>query len=370
MADIDMIGVDWVPIRTFVGKFDGNGYVIRNLTINQPDIENVGLFGHNNGLIRNVELLDATVIGRNITGSLVGFNSGIVENSKVTGNSRVEGTVNVGGLVGYVEWGGIVRKSYSTADVQGTRCVGGLVGIHITGIIEQCYAIGNVSAVSDSGGLIGQLYISNAIVRNSFATGNVSGTNSGGLSGSTWFSGTRIENSYSLSNNPNGLNSGSPVIVNSYFDKDLSVSSKVQGRTTEAMHNQTTYVDWDFDTIWVIEDGYYPYLKGLPNPYKVIIGEDDEEEEEEEELLLSDCEAKEVDDTADTEADTDVEMDTDDEDDAEEMGTETDDDAATEDTNVEVDSNSDEGTPGKEPEWETGPDVDIFNEADDYIDAA
>jgi hypothetical protein len=38
-------GAGWAPIETFSGTFDGNGFQIRNLTMNRPEHWVVGLFG-------------------------------------------------------------------------------------------------------------------------------------------------------------------------------------------------------------------------------------------------------------------------------------------------------------------------------------
>ncbi len=41
---------EWTPIGTeehaFCGTFDGNGFVIRGVTIDDPDLQNCGLFGY------------------------------------------------------------------------------------------------------------------------------------------------------------------------------------------------------------------------------------------------------------------------------------------------------------------------------------
>lgn len=50
MDDISLSGIDWKPIGDasdqFTGTFDGNGFTISNLTINNNTLEYVGLFGY------------------------------------------------------------------------------------------------------------------------------------------------------------------------------------------------------------------------------------------------------------------------------------------------------------------------------------
>lgn len=72
--ETNLTGVEWKPVGTntapFYGIFDGNGHTIKNLNINLPNQDQVGLFGYNKGTVRNLVLLDVQVKGRNNTGDL------------------------------------------------------------------------------------------------------------------------------------------------------------------------------------------------------------------------------------------------------------------------------------------------------------
>ena len=76
MNDIDLSSYDnWDPIgdtsNRFNGIFDGNGYVIKNLTINRPTEDNVGLFGYTvSANIQNVGLENVEVTGKEYVGGL------------------------------------------------------------------------------------------------------------------------------------------------------------------------------------------------------------------------------------------------------------------------------------------------------------
>lgn len=92
-ADIDLAGMEWVPIGAFVpsgegeeemevpdpayaftGTFDGNGYTISNLSINQPKGYALGLFGCiAETEIGNFTLENATVTGTTMVGDVVGY---------------------------------------------------------------------------------------------------------------------------------------------------------------------------------------------------------------------------------------------------------------------------------------------------------
>jgi len=80
-------GKGWEPIGTsddpFTGSFNGLGYEIRDLFINRPDENYVGLFGlvDGEGVMENVVAVNATVTGKQHVGCLVGINGGTVTNS-------------------------------------------------------------------------------------------------------------------------------------------------------------------------------------------------------------------------------------------------------------------------------------------------
>jgi hypothetical protein len=96
MSDLDLSGIEWIPIGTsalpFIGKLDGSGYTISNLTINLPSGINVGLFGVNNGRIQNVHLENTNVTGSSNVGAIAGRNTGFIVNSTVTEGLTIFGT--------------------------------------------------------------------------------------------------------------------------------------------------------------------------------------------------------------------------------------------------------------------------------------
>jgi len=166
---------------SFAGHFNGNGYVVRNLTCTTTEvIEYIGLFGFvRDSEIRSlgVENVSIQVVG-NLVGGLAGYNDGgIITDCYVTGT--VIGTGYVGGLVGYNS-GGPITDSYATSTVIGTGYVGGLVGCNY-GPITDCYATGTVSGNDYVGGLAGY---NHGIIEASTASGIVNGsTFIGGLVG-------------------------------------------------------------------------------------------------------------------------------------------------------------------------------------------
>ncbi len=146
-------GLGFPPIANytspFIGKYDGNNFVISNLYINRPTETGVGLFGGTGtGVeIKNLGVTNVNIIGGTAVGGVVGDHRyGIVSESYSTGG--VSGVENVGGLVGYIYGTGSVSKSYSTANVNGSALIGGLVGYLDEGTVNNSYSKGNVSGSS------------------------------------------------------------------------------------------------------------------------------------------------------------------------------------------------------------------------------
>jgi filamentous hemagglutinin family protein len=177
------VGVAYAPF--FSGQFDGLGHTITGLTINRPSSEYVGLFGQNNGQVRNVGMVADAFSGTYAVGGLVGLNHGTVSNSYSTG--AVSGVTGVGGLplpqyagglVGYNY--GTVSNSHSTGAVNGTYYVGGLAGYN-TGTVSNSHSTGIVIGYNSVGGLVGY---NTGTVSNSYSAGTVDGSYGvGGLAG-------------------------------------------------------------------------------------------------------------------------------------------------------------------------------------------
>ncbi len=102
IADIDLSGIIWAtaPILFFNGTFDGRGHMISNLTVEGGSY--LGLFGKivSDGVVTNLTIKDASVIGYDYIGALAGQSFGRITNCHVTGS--VAGESYIGGLVGLV----------------------------------------------------------------------------------------------------------------------------------------------------------------------------------------------------------------------------------------------------------------------------
>ena len=79
-SDIDLSGRNITPIGNevtpFYAHFSGDGHKISNLIINQPDSDNVGLFGYVSGWLYDIITENGSITGRNNVGGIFGYASG------------------------------------------------------------------------------------------------------------------------------------------------------------------------------------------------------------------------------------------------------------------------------------------------------
>ncbi len=211
MNDIDLDGYSWTPIDSFTGELNGNGFVVRNLTINKPTEYDVGLFGSTDtATIKNLGIENASVTGGNSVGILMGYAFGSsISNCYVEGN--VTGDSYIAGVVALAH-SSIISNAYSNSSVSGDSYVGGILGAEdgtSGATLRNCYSTGWVSGQQYVGGLAGSNIDP---ILNCYSDCNVSGnSNVGGLAGSVY--GT-IEKSYwdiEKSGTTVGVGNGSPT---------------------------------------------------------------------------------------------------------------------------------------------------------------
>jgi filamentous hemagglutinin family protein len=191
--------------------------------------------GSFDGLGHTISSLTINVPSANNVGMFAYVGSGsVVQNVGLVGGS-VSGANGVGELVGSNH--GSVRNSYATGSVSGTAdSVGGLVGSNY-GAVLNSYATGDVSGASSNyvGGLVGT-NDANGTIANSYATGSVSGsTHIGGLVGFNYRG--AISDSYATGSVSGvtyvgglvGSNYGGATLSNSYSTGTVTGSTAVGG---------------------------------------------------------------------------------------------------------------------------------------------
>ena len=196
-------------------------------------------------------------------------------------------SLSLGGFVGKIGECTRISTSYATGSVVGDRLVGGFSGAvyapseygYATIQIRNCYARGSATEttktdscgvaaftadIGSSGGTI--------LVENCYATGKVT------ASAPDYDPFSFTVNTDALAQH-GGL---SPILgeilgvtigitgsaTSSYWDKQTTGQTQSglmgAGKTTAEMGRQSTYVGWDFNTIWIMKNGY-PALRTCPD---------------------------------------------------------------------------------------------------------
>ncbi|MBN2511852.1 MAG: hypothetical protein JXB18_02830 [Sedimentisphaerales bacterium] len=271
MADIDMAAytgslynIIGSSSAAFTGIFDGNGYCISSLTIDDPSRSNVGLFGATGpgSRIHNLHLANISVSGSSSVGGIVGFNHG----GTITAchaEGLVTGEHNVGIVAGLNDSGHITDSS-ARGSAGGFGHIGGLLGINKSGWVDACYAAGSVMGANAIGGLTGANY--SGTIRNCYTISSVTGSNNfiGGLTG--YNNKATLADCYSTGPiSQTGLQVGGLIGWNSldstvtacFWDTQTSGMTNsvgggsfggIAGKTTSEMQQSSTFMNagWDF----------------------------------------------------------------------------------------------------------------------------
>lgn len=239
--DIELTAKHWMPIGTyseFRGVLDGNGHTVSGLKHSSSDYGSIGLFGYNSGTIKNLTVI-GDISGTSQMGLLAGQNNGLITNCFSHGSVSTTAN-NAGGLVG-LNYSGNISYSGSTASVKGNYDVGGLVGNYyayfydVSTMIHDCYAQGDVTGTGTIGGLIGWIhnYGGMAKLRNCYASGTANSGSGGGL-----------------------VSSNDGRYYNCYYYNGNTLNKRGFGVSSEALKNQNTFYQWDFENVWDMKNGY------------------------------------------------------------------------------------------------------------------
>ncbi|GEM_PF-2002042 len=326
--NIDLSGYsNWTPIgdsaHPFTGTYNGVGRKISNLTINEAGnhgsqlrglfyrisetatleniyLENVSigtwyvagsLVAQNFGTIRNCKIVSGSIAGNEHIGGLAGDNCGLITGCYSNVSVSAEFST-AGGLVG-TNYEGIIEFCYATGEVIGTQRVGGLVAYfcgrstELGGAINTCFASGNVSGSKEIGGLVG--YVGggqNRIISNCFATGNVDltadGTRGGGLIGFLYGKALNCYSTGAVTGGSSdigglvGMYFSEGTAVNCYYDTETSGRSDtgrgIPKTTAEMMAGAPAagiFTGWDTGIWSFTPDNQYPLLSPLKGDIKI-----------------------------------------------------------------------------------------------------
>ncbi|MBV9571232.1 MAG: hypothetical protein JO056_08330 [Alphaproteobacteria bacterium] len=189
VADYDAFadgGYSRCPIDRFSGILEGLGHHIQNLTVKGYGGFFCDLAG---AVVRDLALANVDIRGSDdVRGALADVAARVYKGADtsivaVSVSGRVAGEETIGGLVGRLLHGEIVRSHSDATVISKGNGAGGLVGLFSGGLVDQSYSTGAVAAGGAAGGLVGTTGKMRQLISNSFATGTVKGTLAGGLVG-------------------------------------------------------------------------------------------------------------------------------------------------------------------------------------------
>lgn len=238
----------WTPIGSsknkYNGTFDGQGYTISGLNVNETGSNEAGLFGdtalsNTSPVIKNLTIADSSfVTARGYAGGVAGYGGGVFENCHTEASVTVQGKKYAGGIIGSYRGTGITaelsmiqcsnRATVKEVDGYG-GFAGGLIGQAEHPLkLENSFNAGVVSSKPSSqtpmvGGLVGKVSCETTLV-NVYNVGDVSvsgGANVAGLVGNS-VKALTITNAYQHGTVTAGSGSiGAAIVANTLSDATL-----------------------------------------------------------------------------------------------------------------------------------------------------
>ena len=144
-ADIDLTGVEFFPIPTFGGTFEGQGHTISGLSITgSGNVRGLFRYIQPSGAVRDLHVSGSIAPSdrKNTLGGLVGENQGTITNCTFSG--AVSGADSIGGIAGINEAQGQIINCSFSGSVTGEHYVGGIAGQNY-GSIVQCENSGSIN---------------------------------------------------------------------------------------------------------------------------------------------------------------------------------------------------------------------------------
>lgn len=170
-----------VVLKPFLGTYDGSGFIIKGLQVEQARI-GVGFFNFigQGAVVKNMVFEGNSIAGLDITATIVAVNmGGLVTDCVVKSNNSVMSMrMCVSGVVGSNSDGGIVQRCTNAANITGfgeeAIGFGGIVGDNSATVVD-CANWGTINAGGSAGGIVGILR-ANGTVERCYNGGNIKAT--------------------------------------------------------------------------------------------------------------------------------------------------------------------------------------------------
>ncbi len=137
-ADIDFSGADFVPVPTFGGTFNGNGYTLLGISCEEKgSYKGVFRYVEQGARISNLNVKAKFILSgsKSFLGGIAGENSGTIESCSFDGNLKGENVI--GGIAGNNTDYGQIISCASSGIIVGENSTGGIAGKN-SGFIQDC----------------------------------------------------------------------------------------------------------------------------------------------------------------------------------------------------------------------------------------
>lgn len=291
-TDIDLIDFDtdndksngnWTPIPMFAGTFDGTRHTISNITVNEPDKDEIGLFATIEfGTIKNLKIKNIDLVGCANVGSVAGYvdlGGDLINITVENGKLSSPGDGSIGGIVGGVyteldyqyeptEKKSTIKDCKFNGIISGNSQVGSIIGYSYDADIINCKGSGEIVYIpynygwdSDIGGIIGVFTDgkrdTTTIMKNCSFNGTIKAEdadNVGGIAGS--ISSKNIEecsvNGTIIGNDYVGGAFGEVISPNGEHIQKISVNADIKGNNYVGGFIGKIYSNYS----WYIQNNY------------------------------------------------------------------------------------------------------------------
>lgn len=184
-ADISLAGIDFKPIASFSGSFDGGGHKISGLNVTGA-YSPAGLFStlEKEALVRNLFVEGAVSPGgdKGYAGGIVGDNNGRIEDCYFTGT--VIGKSDIGGIAGINRASGSISGCTVSGEIIGENRTGGIAGSN-EGLISSCTNDSKVNTIGVTPAIsLDEINISLTLdITKLYSLNNSTMTDTGGIAG-------------------------------------------------------------------------------------------------------------------------------------------------------------------------------------------
>lgn len=183
-ADLSLASVDFLPIPTFAGTFDGRGHTISGLDLS-GQVSPAGLIGilQEGAVVKDLNIKGTVSPSGDsgCTGGIAGENRGLISHCSFSGTIR--GGSRAGGICGLITLNGKAEYCTVSGSVTGGSMTGGVAGEN-QGVISGCdnHSYINVTSVDPSVDLSELEFSADLLTLRSLDAANIA-TDTGGIAG-------------------------------------------------------------------------------------------------------------------------------------------------------------------------------------------